>query len=100
MTTQWSCAICSQQIRRDELFTFYSKGAVHFTCFKDEVLKKDKSMEGLLDMLEKELKMIVDYKKYINNTSNEEAKRLLEENEKDAEKHAALLTKLIAKTLS
>lgn len=92
---KWSCAICSQEIKDDQLFTFYSKGAVHFTCFRDEALKKkDQTIEILLEMLEKELMMIVEYKKHINNVSDE-AKRLLESNEKDAEKHAALLTKLI-----
>ncbi|MEO9364929.1 MULTISPECIES: DUF2175 family protein [Candidatus Nitrosocaldus] len=97
MSTRWSCAICSRQIAWSELFTFYSKGAVHFTCFKETTISKDKSDEVkvLLDALEHELKMIVAYKGYITMVKNDDAKRLLEENEKDAEKHAALLTKLI-----
>lgn len=92
---KWNCYICSKEITYDELFTFTSKGAVHFTCFRDDALKnKDQTIEILLEMLEKELKMITDYKKHINNVSDK-AKKLLEDNEKDAEKHAALLTKLI-----
>ncbi|MEM4284862.1 MAG: DUF2175 family protein [Candidatus Nitrosocaldus sp.] len=97
MSTRWSCAICSRQIAWSELFTFYSKGAVHFTCFKDAAISKANNDEAkaLLDALENELKMIVAYKGYITMVKNDDAKRLLEENEKDAEKHAALLTKLI-----
>lgn len=100
MSTQWTCSLCSKNIKWDELFTFYSKGAVHFLCFKDLALKKnDKVIEVLIDMLEKELKMIVDYKRCINNVQIEEVKKLLSDNEKDAEKHAALLTKMIDKRL-
>ncbi len=100
MSTQWSCSICSNTIRWDELFTFYSKGAVHFLCFKDLALKKgDQMIEALIDMLEKELKMIVDYKRYINSIQAEEVKKLFSDNEKDAEKHAALLTKMIDRRL-
>ncbi len=97
MATQWSCSICSKQILWSELFTFYSKGAVHFTCFKASVISKNSSEEAntLLDALEDELKMIVAYKKYMSKVSGEDAERLLQDNEKDAEKHAALLTKLI-----
>ncbi len=97
MSTKWSCAVCSRQILWSEIFTFYSKGAVHFTCFKDAVISKDNSDEAkaLVDALENELKMIVTYKGYISTVKSEDAKRLLEENEKDAERHAALLTKLI-----
>lgn len=97
MATQWRCAICTDQILYSELFTFYSKGAVHYRCFRNEALKKgSKSIEILLEMLEKELKMIVDYKRYMNEV-DEEAKQLMSDNEKDAEKHAALLTKMIDK---
>ncbi|MCS6767172.1 MAG: DUF2175 family protein [Candidatus Nitrosocaldus sp.] len=97
MSTKWSCAICSKQIAWSELFTFYSKGAVHFTCFRDSVMGKDGSDEAkaLVDALEHELRMIVAYKGYMPMVKSDEARRLLEENEKDAEKHAALLTKLI-----
>ncbi len=92
---KWNCYLCTKEITYDELFTFTSKGAVHFRCFRDEALRnKDDTKEILLTMLEKELKMITDYKKYINSVS-ENAKELLEANEKDAEKHAALLTKLV-----
>ncbi|MEM0030236.1 MAG: DUF2175 family protein [Candidatus Nitrosocaldus sp.] len=101
MSTKWSCAICSRQILWSEMFTFYSKGAVHFTCFKDAVITKDKSDEAkaLVDALESELKMIVTYKGYISMVKSDDAKKLLEENEKDAEKHAALLTKLIDRSI-
>jgi hypothetical protein len=92
---KWNCYVCTKEITYNELFTFTSKGAVHFRCFRDEALKdRDATKEILLEMLEKELEMITNYKKYINNAS-EKAKELLEANEKDAEKHAALLTKLI-----
>ncbi len=101
MATQWSCSICSRQILWSELFTFYSKGAVHFTCFRDTTLSKDDSGESraLISALEDELRLIVAYKSYMKNVSNEEYKRLLQDNEKDAEKHAALLTKLIDRSI-
>ena len=57
----------------------------------------DQDLRSMLEMLEKELLMLVDYKKHINNASNEDVKKLLNDNEKDAEKHAALLTKMIDK---
>ncbi|MEM2855493.1 MAG: DUF2175 family protein [Candidatus Nitrosocaldaceae archaeon] len=95
MSTQWRCSICLKQILYSELFTFYSKGAVHYTCFREYAKKSSiKSVDIMLEMLEKELKMIVDYKRYINEVS-EDIKQLLSDNEKDAEKHAALLTKMI-----
>gem|GEM_PF-254411 len=101
MATQWNCSICSKQILWSELFTFYSKGAVHFTCFKQMVISKNNNEEAnaLLYALEDELKMIVAYKKYMSKVINEDAKKLMQENEKDAEKHAALLTKLIDRSI-
>lgn len=100
MATKWSCAICGKQIMWSELFTFYSKGPAHFSCFKDSAMQKKEEGEGvpvdaLLNMLETELRLIVSNKKYLNETTNEEVKKVLDENEKDAEKHAAVLTKLL-----
>jgi len=98
MASKWNCAICSKQIMWSELFTFYSKGAAHFFCFKDVAMQTKKEgvpVDALLNMLETELRMIVSYKKHLNETTNEELKKVLDENEKDAEKHATLLTKLI-----
>ncbi len=72
---------------------------MHFTCFRESVTTTNKGnseeVNALLDALEDELRMIVAYKKYMGKVSSEDAKKLLQDNEKDAEKHAALLTKLI-----
>ncbi|MFQ5970083.1 MAG: DUF2175 family protein [Nitrososphaerales archaeon] len=98
MASKWNCAICSKQIMWSELFTFYSKGAAHFLCFKDVAVQTKKEgvpVDALLNILETELRMIVSYKKHLSETTNEDLKKVLDENEKDAEKHAALLTKLI-----
>ena len=90
---KWNCSICSKEISYNELFTFTRDGAVHYECFRDDALKRGKD-EILLDMLKKELEMIVEYKKHINNLEGK-VKELFEANEKDAEKHAALLTKIV-----
>lgn len=98
MATKWNCALCSKQILWTELFTFYSKGAVHFSCFREDAMKGKAAgipAAAMLDLLENELKMIVTYKKSIGETTNEDVKKLLDENEKDAERHAAMLTKQI-----
>ncbi len=94
MSKEFRCVLCSKDIR-NELFTFYSKGAVHFICFKDKASDKD-DIRALLDMLEKELKLIVDYKSYIKVVKDDTIKKILLDNEKDVERHAALLTKFIA----
>ncbi|ADB87693.1 hypothetical protein LD85_2039 [Saccharolobus islandicus L.D.8.5] len=51
----------------------------------------------LLDSLEEELKSIVSYKQKLSSLQNEEAKKTLDQIEKDAEKNAGILTRLIEK---
>jgi len=98
--TKWSCGVCSAKIRRDEIFTFSSKGAVHFRCLREEALKSvglsvpEARAMALLDLLEAELNLIVAYKRAMSTVAEEEAK-LLGQLERDAEKHAALVTKMV-----
>ncbi len=94
MTKEFKCILCSKVIT-NELFTFYSKGAVHFKCFKEKA-DGNEDIRTLLDMLEKELKLIVDYKSCMKIVNDDTIKKILLDNEKDAERHAALLTKFIA----
>jgi hypothetical protein len=100
--TKWNCDICKNPIYWDELFTYTSKKAVvHYTCFRDKALKTSKidenQLRNILDSLEDELKMITVYKQRMSSLSNEEAKKYMEQAEKDAEKNAALLTRLAEK---
>ncbi|MBP1357477.1 MAG: DUF2175 domain-containing protein [Sulfolobus sp.] len=97
--TKWKCAICGNQIYWDELFTFIKTGVVHYTCFKDMVIKTSKistnELSTVLDALEEELKNIVTYKQRLSKVENEEIKKTLEAAEKDAEKNAGILTRLV-----
>lgn len=98
--TRWGCGVCKKPILRDELFTFFSKGPVHFTCPRDEARKKIGPnllplATALIDLLEAELNILVKYKRYIATMEDKATRDLFEMNEKDAEKHAAILTKAL-----
>jgi hypothetical protein len=100
--TKWKCGICNQQIAWDELFTYTSnKQVVHFTCFKDKALSTSKiekdRLNIILESFQEELQSIVNYKQRLNKLQDEETKKVLEQAEKDAEKNAAMLTRLIEK---
>ncbi|BCU69330.1 DUF2175 domain-containing protein [Stygiolobus caldivivus] len=104
--TKWNCGLCGNPIYWDELFTFLSnKAVVHFTCLKERALKTAKvnqdTMGVVLDSLEDELNKIVVYKQRMSKvTDNEEIKKALDQTEKDAEKNAAILTRLVEKLSS
>ena len=101
--TKWNCGLCGNPIYWDELFTFLSnKAVVHYTCLREKALKTSKVgeeiMKIVLDSLEDELNKIVIYKQRIAKVGeNEEIKKVLDQTEKDAEKNAALLTRLVEK---
>lgn len=98
--TRWMCIYCSGPIEKDQLFTFISKGSVHFTCLEKEAGQRSEEKSGpLLRLLKAELDLIVAYKKYIGSVSDDEARKLSEANEKDSERHAAQLSKLLDKVL-
>ncbi|BBG24268.1 DUF2175 family protein [Sulfuracidifex tepidarius] len=96
--TKWACAFCGNTIYWDELFTFMKSGVVHYTCFRDRAIKTSKvppeEMKVVLDMLEKELLRITEYKKTMSSIANEEIKKSLDQIEKDAEKQSGVLTRL------
>ncbi|AAY81630.1 DUF2175 domain-containing protein [Sulfolobus acidocaldarius] len=100
--TKWNCGLCGKPIYWDELFTFMSnKAVVHYTCFKEKASstsKVDKDvMKVILDSLEDELNKIVVYKQRLSKVNDEEIKKVLDQTEKDAEKNAALFTRLVEK---
>ncbi|MBW9141052.1 MAG: DUF2175 domain-containing protein [Candidatus Aramenus sulfurataquae] len=100
--TKWTCDICKNTIYWDELFTFTSKKTVvHYTCFKDKAMKTAKvdesQMKAVLDSLEDELRLITVYKQRMSVVNNEEAKKYMEQAEKDAEKNAAMFTRAVEK---
>ncbi len=98
--TKWTCAFCGNTIYWDELFTFMKNGVVHYTCFRDKAMKTSKippeDMKTVLNMLEKELMRITEYKKVMSTVQNEEIKKSLDQVEKDAEKQSGVLTRLAA----
>lgn len=99
--TKWKCELCNNTIYWDELFTYLKNGVVHYTCLRDRAIKNskidNKEIQTLLDALEEELKSIVFYKQKISSISNEEIKKTLDQVEKDAEKNAGILTRLVEK---
>ncbi|EHP68809.1 MAG: DUF2175 domain-containing protein [Metallosphaera yellowstonensis] len=100
--TKWTCDLCKSKIYWDELFTFTSKKTVvHYTCFRDKATKTAKlepnQMKIILDSLEDELTDITVYKQRMSSNLEEDVKKTLEQAEKDAEKNAALLTRLVEK---
>ncbi|AOL16060.1 hypothetical protein BFU36_04225 [Sulfolobus sp. A20] len=99
--TKWKCALCNNTIYWDELFTYMKKGVVHYTCLRDLALKNskidNKELQNILDALEEELKLIVYYKQKISSLQNEEIKKTFDQIEKDAEKNAGILTRLVEK---
>lgn len=94
MATQWTCALCKASVTYDQLFTFVKAGAVHFDCFRKDVEGR-KAPKPLVDLLEAELKLLVAYKAAAKGADGE-LKTLLESHGKDAERHAAILTKRLS----
>ncbi len=92
--TQWSCALCKGAVAYDRLFTFVKAGAVHFDCFRRDAEAR-KAPKPLLDLLETELKLLVAYKAAAKSAEGD-LKALLESQGKEAERHAAVLTKRLA----
>jgi len=97
--TRWICAYCSKEIARDELYTFISAGSVHFACLENAARVGSGDSEPLIHLLKAELNLLVAYKARIGSISDDEARKLLEANMRDSERHAALLSKLISKAL-
>ncbi|WP_338600142.1 DUF2175 domain-containing protein [Sulfolobus tengchongensis] len=99
--TKWKCVLCNNTIYWDELFTYLKNGVSHYTCLRDKAMKNtkidNKEMQTLLDSLEEELKSIVYYKQKLSSLQDEEIKKTLDQIEKDAEKNAGILTRLIEK---
>lgn len=92
--TQWSCALCKGPITYDQLFTFVKAGSIHFDCFRRDAEGR-KVPKALLDLLEAELKLLVAYKVAAKSAEGD-LKALLESQGKEAERHAAVLTKRLA----
>jgi hypothetical protein len=89
-----ACALCKGPVGFDQLFTFVKAGPVHFDCFRREAEGR-KAPRALVDLLEAELKLLVAYKIAAKGADGE-LKALLETQGKDAERHAALLTKRLS----
>ncbi|BBD71811.1 hypothetical protein HS1genome_0200 [Sulfodiicoccus acidiphilus] len=100
--TKWKCGFCENQIAWEEPFTYMSnKTVVHFTCLKDRALRTPKgdqeTLRAVLDSLEEELTSIQNYKARLSKITNDEVRKVLDQAEKDAEKNAGILTRMIEK---
>ncbi|MFQ5762869.1 MAG: DUF2175 family protein [Candidatus Bathyarchaeia archaeon] len=100
MVSEKPCYVCSRPLG-NETFTFTSKGGVHFTCYVGEVRSSGPgSLSGnvlnlLLDSLKEKLDGIVVYKNRVAKADNAETAKFLQQIEREEEKHAAELTKII-----
>lgn len=88
------CALCKSPVTFDQFFTFVKAGPVHFDCFRRDAEGR-KAPKDLLDLLEAELKLLVAYKVAAKGADGG-MKALLEAQGKDAERHAAVLTKRLS----
>lgn len=88
------CAFCKGPVGFNQLFTFIKAGPVHFDCFRKDAEGR-KAPKVLADLLEAELKLLVAYK-VAAKSADGDLKALLEAQGKDAERHAALLTKRLS----
>ena len=101
--TNWNCGFCGKQIYWDELFTSLSnKTVVHYACLREKAIKTAKVSQDILnvvlDSLEDELNKIIVYEKRLEKVGdNEEVKKVLEQIEKNVERNATLLTRLVEK---
>ena len=94
------CYSCGKPLG-ESTFTFTSKGGVHFNCFSRDAKAgkpatlSDEGLNALIDSLSEKLNGIVSFKQRMSKLADEEAAKLLQQIERDEEKHAAELTKFI-----
>ena len=97
---RWKCAVCGEEIIEGQLFTFYSKGPVHWECLERELaakLYKDVDAAALLRLDRFLHEGIVLAKQLEYLAQNEETKKMIEEVRKQLEVLAAKLTKEVTK---
>jgi hypothetical protein len=97
---RWKCVACGEEIIEGQLFTFYSKGSVHWECLERELaakLYKDVDTAALLRLDRFLHEGIVLAKQLEYLAQNEETKKMIEEVRKQLEVLAAKLTKEVTK---
>jgi Uncharacterized protein conserved in archaea len=92
---RWKCAVCGEEIIEGQLFTFYSKGPVHWECLEREMVAKvykDVDLAALLRLDHYLHEGIVLAKQLEYMTQSEEVKKRIEEIRRQLEVLAAKLT--------
>ncbi|ACB39750.1 DUF2175 domain-containing protein [Pyrobaculum neutrophilum] len=103
MRKRWRCAICGDEIVEGQLFTFYSKGAVHWECWEREISPKvyrDVDLAAILRLDHYLHVGIVLSKELEHLAQGEEARRKITEVRKQLEALAAKLTAEVASKTS
>nr|WP_053240489.1 DUF2175 domain-containing protein [Pyrobaculum islandicum] len=99
MRKHWKCVICGNDIIEGQLFTFYSKGPVHWECWEREIAPKiyrDVDLAVLLRLDHYIHEDIVSLKELEQIAQNEETKKEILEIRRQLEATAAKLTNKIA----
>jgi len=92
---RWKCAVCSEEIIEGQLFTFYSKGPVHWECLEKEMaarVYKDTDLAALVRLDHYLHEGIVLAKQLEYMTQSEEVRKRIEEIRRQLEVLAAKLT--------
>jgi Uncharacterized protein conserved in archaea len=96
---RWKCAVCGEEIIEGQVFTFYSKGPVHWECLERELadrIYKDVDTAALL-RLDHYLHEGIVLAKQLEHLATGEARKRIEEVRKQLEALAARLTNEITK---
>ena len=92
---RWKCAACGEEIIEGQLFTFFSKGPIHWECLEREMVAKvykDVDLAALLRLDHYLHEGIVLAKQLEYMTQSEEVKKRIEEIRRQLEVLAAKLT--------
>ncbi len=92
---RWKCAVCGEEIIEGQLFTFYSKGPVHWECLEKEMaarVYKDVDLAALIRLDHYLHEGIVLAKQLEYMTQSEEVRKRIEEIRRQLEVLAAKLT--------
>ncbi len=99
---KWKCFFCEGEIVEGQLFTFISRGAVHWECFMSLVEDKlgvDNRHLILLELDKYLHEGIVKMKELEYRARDEETRQLLREMRKLLEGQSARVTKMVAERL-
>ncbi len=92
---RWKCAVCGEETIEGQLFTFYSKGPVHWECLEKEMaarVYKDVDLAALIRLDHYLHEGIVLAKQLEYMTQSEEVRKRIEEIRRQLEVLAAKLT--------